>query len=253
MVRARRGTTRRVTADPTDENTVYVMNLQVWRSVDGGRTFSRVRVPHGDTHIMWVDPKDSKRLINGNDGGATVSFDGGETWSSIYNQPTAQFYHVTTDNQWPYRILRRAAGQLARSRSRAAPTTAPSASATTSPSPAARTRRSRSTRAIPNITYGGCYTGMLTPLRSRARARSATSRSWMPNYDGMAARRRSVSLSVDVSRPDLAARSEHALRRVAVRPQSTNEGASWTQISPDLTVHDPDDARAAPAARFTTT
>ena len=53
---------------------------------------------------MWVDPKDSKRLINGNDGGATISYDGGATWSSIYNQPTAQFYHVTTDNQWPYRI-----------------------------------------------------------------------------------------------------------------------------------------------------
>ncbi|HEX7939808.1 MAG TPA: hypothetical protein VF483_12550, partial [Gemmatimonadaceae bacterium] len=62
-----------ITADPTDENTVYVMNLSSWRSVDGGHSFSNVRVPHGDTHIMWVDPKDPKRLINGNDGGATLS------------------------------------------------------------------------------------------------------------------------------------------------------------------------------------
>ena len=56
------------------------MNLQVWKSIDAGRTFSRVRAPHGDAHIMWVDPKNSDRLINGNDGGATVSLDGGKSW-----------------------------------------------------------------------------------------------------------------------------------------------------------------------------
>ncbi|MFO0073507.1 MAG: WD40/YVTN/BNR-like repeat-containing protein, partial [Gemmatimonas sp.] len=77
-----------ITADPVNENTVYVMNLQVSRSIDGGRTFSTVRVPHGDTHIMWVDPKNPQRLINGHDGGATVSLDGGRTWSTQNNQPT---------------------------------------------------------------------------------------------------------------------------------------------------------------------
>ncbi|MCO4101554.1 MAG: hypothetical protein HEQ38_19605 [Gemmatimonas sp.] len=94
-----------ITADPVNENTVYIMNLQVSRSIDGGRTFTTVRVPHGDTHIMWVDPKNPQRLINGNDGGATVSLDGGRTWSSQNNQPTSQFYHVTTDQSQPYRIL----------------------------------------------------------------------------------------------------------------------------------------------------
>ena len=74
------------------------------RSIDGGRTFTRIRVPHGDTHIMWVDPNNPDRLINGNDGGATVSLDGGRTWSSQDNQPTSQFYHVITDHQVPYRI-----------------------------------------------------------------------------------------------------------------------------------------------------
>src|SRR6266571_3017696 len=93
-----------VTADPVDENTMYVLNLGTWRSVDGGRTFSRVRVPHGDCHVLWIDPRDPKRMIEGNDGGATVSFDGGATWSTVYNQPTAQFYHVATDDQFPYRI-----------------------------------------------------------------------------------------------------------------------------------------------------
>src|SRR3989475_5566642 len=86
-----------VTADPVDENTMYVLNLGTWRSVDGGRTFSRIRVPHGDCHVLWIDPRDSKRMIEGNDGGATVSFNGGATWSTVYNQPTAQFYHVATD------------------------------------------------------------------------------------------------------------------------------------------------------------
>src|SRR5438477_377805 len=93
-----------VAADPTDENTVYVLNLGTWRSVDGGKSFSRIRVPHGDCHILWIDPKDPHRMIEGNDGGATVSFDGGTTWSTVYNQPTAQFYHVATDDQFPYRI-----------------------------------------------------------------------------------------------------------------------------------------------------
>src|SRR5437667_6601086 len=93
-----------VTADPANPNTVYALNLATWRSIDGGKTFERLRVPHGDCHIMWIDPLDPKRMVEGNDGGATVSFDGGETWSTVYNQPTAQFYHVITDDQFPYRI-----------------------------------------------------------------------------------------------------------------------------------------------------
>jgi hypothetical protein len=93
-----------IRADPSDANTVYVMNLSTWKSIDGGRTFTRLRVPHGDTHDLWIDGRDSRRLISGNDGGATISIDGGESWSTIMNQPTAQFYHVTTDDQFPYRI-----------------------------------------------------------------------------------------------------------------------------------------------------
>ena len=68
--------------------------------IDGGRTFKELRVPHGDTHILWIDPKDPRRFIHGNDGGATVSYDGGQTWSSIYNQPTSQFYHVIADDRF---------------------------------------------------------------------------------------------------------------------------------------------------------
>ena len=91
-------------ADPKSEDTVYILNTAAYRSNDGGKTFASIRAPHGDNHALWIDPTNPKRLINGNDGGAAVSTDNGDTWSSVYNQPTAQFYHVTTDNRFPYYI-----------------------------------------------------------------------------------------------------------------------------------------------------
>ena len=89
-------------ADPKSAETVYILNTGVYRSNDGGKTFNQLRAPHGDNHGLWIDPTNPKRLINGNDGGATISTNGGESWTSQYNQPTAQFYHVTTDNRFPY-------------------------------------------------------------------------------------------------------------------------------------------------------
>jgi photosystem II stability/assembly factor-like uncharacterized protein len=91
-------------ADPQDADTVWVLNLQAWKSTDGGKTFTAVPEPHGDNHALWIDPRDSNRMIEGNDGGACVSFDGGRTWSSILNQPTAQFYHVNADDRVPYYV-----------------------------------------------------------------------------------------------------------------------------------------------------
>jgi photosystem II stability/assembly factor-like uncharacterized protein len=93
-----------VFADPQDPETVYVLNLDCWKSTDGGRTFTEIVTPHGDNHDLWIDPRNPRRMIEGNDGGACVSFNGGDIWSSIYNQPTAQFYHVATDNRFPYRV-----------------------------------------------------------------------------------------------------------------------------------------------------
>ena len=91
-------------ADPQDANTVWVLNYKAWKSVDGGATFTEVTTPHGDNHDLWIDPNNAQRMIEGNDGGACVSFNGGESWSTIYNQMTSQFYHVATDNQFPYRV-----------------------------------------------------------------------------------------------------------------------------------------------------
>ena len=93
-----------IAADPVNENAVYVLNTALYKSIDAGKTWKVIRTPHGDHHDHWINPDDPKNMINGNDGGATVTFDGGETWSSIMNQPTAQFYRVTTDNQVPFRI-----------------------------------------------------------------------------------------------------------------------------------------------------
>ncbi len=91
-----------LTADPRDAETVYVNNLDFWKSTDGGKTFVEIATPHGDNHDLWIDPRNPLRMIQGNDGGANVSFNGGVTFSTIYNQPTAQFYHLATDSREPY-------------------------------------------------------------------------------------------------------------------------------------------------------
>ncbi|MFC0655513.1 WD40/YVTN/BNR-like repeat-containing protein [Mongoliitalea lutea] len=94
----------RLYADSQDENTVYVLNVAYHKSTDGGKTFKSANAPHGDHHDLWIDPSDNQRMIIADDGGAQVSFDGGKNWSTYMNQPTAQFYRVTTDNHFPYRI-----------------------------------------------------------------------------------------------------------------------------------------------------
>lgn len=226
-----------ITADPTNENVVWVMNLQVWKSIDGGRTFTRTRVPHGDTHIMWVDPKNSDRLINGNDGGATVSYDGGKSWSSMDNQPTAQFYHVITDNQWPYRIY---GAQQDNSTVSIASRSDFGAIGTRDWWPVAGCENAHI--AIdprnPNITYGGCYTGMLMRHDNRTQQNRDIA-IWLNNYDGIPVKdvpnRFQWTFPVMLSPHDpniLYAASQNVWR-------STTEGRSWEKISPDLTYADP--------------
>ena len=91
-------------ADPQDANTVYVLNAPMLKSIDGGKTFARIQNPHSDQHDLWINPDDTQNMILANDGGATVTFNGGQTWSTQNNQPTAQFYRVQVDNQFPYRL-----------------------------------------------------------------------------------------------------------------------------------------------------
>ncbi len=91
-------------ADPQNENIVYVLNAPVTKSIDGGKTFKPLPTPHGDNHHLWINPNDNQKMINSNDGGANISNNGGESWSTQENQPTAQFYRVITDNLVPYNL-----------------------------------------------------------------------------------------------------------------------------------------------------
>ncbi|WGH74136.1 glycosyl hydrolase [Tenacibaculum tangerinum] len=94
----------RLYADTKDENILYVLNVNYHKSTDGGKTYTTYNAPHGDHHDLWIDPENNQRMIIGDDGGAQISFDAGENWTTYHNQPTAQFYRVTTDNHFPYRI-----------------------------------------------------------------------------------------------------------------------------------------------------
>jgi photosystem II stability/assembly factor-like uncharacterized protein len=93
-----------VLADPQNENTVYVMNAPLLRSIDGGRTFTKLRIAHGDTHDLWINPAYNGNIALADDGGGSISFNKGASWSTINNQPTGQFYRVNTDNQFPYKV-----------------------------------------------------------------------------------------------------------------------------------------------------
>jgi photosystem II stability/assembly factor-like uncharacterized protein len=94
----------KIYADPNAIDIVYALNTGMLRSTDGGKTFNLVSATHGDHHALWIDPDNSNSLINANDGGASISLDGGGTWSTQDNQPTGQFYHVATDNRFPYHV-----------------------------------------------------------------------------------------------------------------------------------------------------
>ena len=93
-----------VVADPTDANTIYVLNTRLYRSRDGGETFTMIPVPHGDVHDLWVHPDDPETFVVGTDGGAVVTLNDGATFSTVYNQATAEFYDVVVDNRNPYRL-----------------------------------------------------------------------------------------------------------------------------------------------------
>ena len=93
-------------ADPTNPEVAYVPNVDaLFKTKDGGKTFTELSPPHGDNHIVWINPRNPKILLEGNDGGGTVSVDGGDTWSSERNQPTGQFYHVALDDQFPFHVF----------------------------------------------------------------------------------------------------------------------------------------------------
>jgi photosystem II stability/assembly factor-like uncharacterized protein len=227
----------RIYADPQDEDIVYVLNVRYHKSTDGGKTYETYNAPHGDHHDLWIAPEDPQRMVIGDDGGAQTTYDGGETWSTYYNQPTAQFYRVTTDNSFPYkiyaaqqdnstiRINHRNEGRSINEDDWEATAGGESAHIAIDP--------------LDNdIVYGGSYDGFLT----RYNHKKQTTRSisvWPDNPMGHGAE--DMKYRFQWNFPIFF--SPHNPKKLYTASNhlhaTTNEGESWELLSPDLTRNDP--------------
>lgn len=226
----------KVFVDPSNENLVYCSNVEFMYSRDGGKTFQSYDTPHGDHHDLWIDPADGRRMIVADDGGAQVSFDGGNNWSTYENQPTAQFYRVSTDNSFPYRIL---GAQQDNSTIRIKSSTYGAFISTADWEP---TAGSESGYVVadplnPDIVYGGNYGGYLSRLDHRTRENRAIN-VWPDNPMGAGAD--VLKFRFQWNFPIFF--SPHNPKRLYCAGNALfvteNEGASWEQISPDLTTND---------------
>lgn len=226
-----------VFADPQDENTVYVLNAPMMKSVDAGRTFARVGTPHGDNHDLWIHPDDNRIMINANDGGANVSFNGGATWSTQQNQNTVQFYRVATDNRFPYHVY---GGQQDNS-------TVAIASASSGgigwkdwyPVGGCESAVPAFDKDDPRFVYSGCYMGILSEYDHRTGAsRNAQAYPSIP----IALRADEMKYRWNWSAPMVVSQHDpntiyHGSQMVL---RSRDRGKSWEEASPDLTRAQPD-------------
>jgi len=224
----------RVYADTENEDIVYVLNVGFHRSKDGGHTFERIRTPHGDHHDLWIDPANSDNMLIADDGGGQVSHDKGQTWSTMNNQPTAQFYRVVTDNYFPYRIY---AAQQDNSTIRIShqargfsesnyDRTAGGESGHIAPDPK-----------DPDVVYGGSYGGYLVRINHRTgEARSINV--WPDNPMGWGAK--NLKYRFQWNFPIFFSKHNKNTLYCAANYlfKTTNEGQSWELISPDLTRND---------------
>ncbi len=226
----------RLYADPSDVDTVFVLNVRFWKSKDGGKTFASISTPHGDHHDLWINPENPEIMVIGDDGGAQVTIDGGASFSTYHNQPTAQFYRVTTDNHFPYRIYgaqqdnssvridhRSAGSRITESNWEA---TAGGESGHLAPNPD-----------NPDIVYGGSYDGFLTRLDHSIDSVRLID-VWPDNPMGKGAE--SLKYRFQWNFPIFFSPHDSNVLYTAANHlfKSTNEGQSWQQISPDLTRND---------------
>lgn len=227
-------------ADPQDFNTLYVLNTGTYRSVDGGKEWSRIQVPHGDVHDLWINPHDPEAMVLGNDGGAQVSLTGGATWSTMHNQPTAEFYRLEVDNQFPYRLYgaqqdnstisvsSRVAGDLSPEQDWMSVGGAESGHISVHPHPDSA-----------HIVWAGNYIGQI----DRVNLKTGESRNMIlyPQMgDGVAPR--DARYRFQWNAPILISRHDpgvvyHASQYVH---RTTNGGMSWETISPDLSTNNPE-------------
>ena len=227
----------RIYADSQDEDIVYVLNVRYHKSTDGGKTYETFNAPHGDHHDLWIAPEDPNRMVIGDDGGAQTTYDGGETWSTYHNQPTAQFYRVTTDNSFPYKIY---AAQQDNSTIRIThrnegrsineddwEETAGGESAHIAIDPLNN-----------DIVYGGSYDGFLTRYNHKKQTVRSIS-VWPDNPMGHGAE--DMKYRFQWNFPIFF--SPHNPKKLYTASNhlhaTTNEGESWELLSPDLTRNDP--------------
>jgi len=236
MVRGRPWYYGHVRADPVDPNMVYVMNVPLLRSIDGGATFKKIPVPHGDTHDIWINPRNPKIFAVSDDGGGVVTLNDGRSFSSIYNQPTAELYDVQVDNQFPYRLYgsQQDSSSISVLQRRLHNSLRPqqewvyAAGCETGPVALHPDH--------PEILFGGCYGGHIN--RQDVRNDTKVSISVLPEAMALAPRdkiNRWQWLAPIVVSPIEPATLFHASQYLY---RSRDRGDSWTRISPDLTTND---------------
>lgn len=233
----------RLYADTKDVDMVYVLNVRYHKSSDGGTSFSTHNAPHGDHHDLWIAPEDPSRMIIGDDGGAQVTYDGGETWSTYHNQPTSQFYRVTTDNHFPYRIY---AAQQDNSTVRI-PHRTDGWSISEDDWESTAGGESAHIAIDPednDIVYGGSYDGFLTRYNHK-RGTVRAINVWPDNPMGHGAE--GMKYRFQWNFPIIF--SKHNPDRLYTFSQhvhvTENEGQSWEIVSPDLTRNDPEKLKSS--------
>jgi len=227
-----------IVADTKNENVVYVMNSSLLKSIDGGKNFSVVPVPHGDVHDMWINPDNPEIMVNANDGGATVTLDGATSWSSIYNQPTAQMYRVYVDNNFAYKLY---SGQQDNS-TVAITSRAPDGSIGNEDFHAVAGCESGHVgfaQDNPRYFYSGCYLGQIGEYDAETQlTRNVTA--YPEIAFGVDPKKRkyrfnwNAPIAVSMHDPSVIYHAGNKLLK------STNRGISWAEISPDLTRNEAD-------------
>lgn len=230
-------------ADPQQLNTVYTFSSKnFYKSVDGGTTWGTIRTPHGDYHDLWIDPHDDQRMINGNDGGATVTFDGGKSWSSENNQATGQFYTVRTDRWFPYRVYGAQQDDTTVSISSSSTVSGFAVPGMQSAPEFEEVGGGESGYVVPdlenpNVVFAGAYWGLLTRFdRQAGIARNITV--WPDYPGGRTGTQQKYRFQWTFPLAETPADPGVIYAGGNVVFKSTDQGASWTPISPDLTRND---------------
>ncbi|PYR34665.1 MAG: glycosyl hydrolase, partial [Acidobacteria bacterium] len=232
----------RVYADPTAKDTVYELNVNFHKSTDAGKTWTLIRPPHGDNHDMWIAADDPKRMIEANDGGANVSVTSGETWTAE-TMATAQFYHVITTTHVPYHVCGAQQDNSTACVSSRAPQGGPGGSGGGADQVfysvgGGESGYIASDPRNPDIFYAGSYGGLITRLDRR----TGQEREVNPHPDNpMGYASADIAERFQWTFPIVIAPTDPNVIYVGSQHvwKSTNEGQSWTKISPDLTRHDP--------------